>query len=364
VKATSIRTIEDIQKLVIAGFADWQSLGHVTVRDFDGLLVFNYNQMAQYAEEWNAFEIMSRGLIIDSKTGEIVARSFDKFFNWGERGIFTTVPIVSITEKMDGSLGILYRRDWKHRIATRGSLESEQAIWATEYLNQNYKLDNLPIEYTLLFEIIYPANRVVVNYGERQDLVLLAARNRFMGHHLEYARVRALAHRYGFSLPYDGVYSHGSSVDELLANVELLGENEEGYVAEFADGQRFKFKGQQYLRLHKLLTRLSFKNVLKAIEGGELIQFLEGIPDEFLAQTKDWIAEITHTVALEIRRLNEIFEQAPKETRKDFALWVMANHKADSRYLFVLMDEKPIKPLIYRHYEWKRPEASVIKEEG
>jgi RNA ligase len=363
-EATSIRTIEDIQALVLSGFTDWAQFGHVTVRNFDGLLVFNYNQMAQYAEEWNAFEIMSRGLIIDSKTGEIVARSFDKFFNWGERGIFTTAPIVSITEKLDGSLGILYRKDGEYRIATRGSLESEQAIWATEYLNQNYKLDNLPIEYTLLFEIIYPGNRVVVNYGERQDLVLLAARNRFMGHHLEYARVRALAHRYGFSLPYDGVYSYGSSVDELLSNVELLGENEEGYVAEFADGQRFKFKSKQYLRLHKLLTRLSFKNMLHALEHGELGTFLEGIPDEFLGQAKVWIAEIEGAISSENARLRNIYEACPQSSRKDFALHVTANHKKDSRYLFALLDGKEITPLIYKHHEWSRSDASVIKEEG
>jgi RNA ligase len=364
VELFSIRTIEDIQNLVIAGFTDWQSLGHVTVREFDGLLVFNYNQMAQYAEEWNAFEVLSRGLIIDKQTGEIVARSFDKFFNWGERGIFTTAPIVNITEKLDGSLGILYRKNGEYRIATRGSLESEQALWATEYLNQNYKLDDLPIEYTLLFEIIYPANRVVVNYGERQDLVLLAARNRFMGHHLEYARVRALAHRYGFSLPYDGLYSYGMSIDELLTNIGLLGENEEGYVAEFADGQRFKFKGKQYLRLHKLLTRLSFKNMLAALEHGELGTFLEGIPDEFLGQAKVWIAEIEGTITSENARLRSIYETCPQSSRKDFALYVTANHKKDSRYLFALLDGKEIAPLIYKHHEWSRSDAKAIKEEG
>lgn len=68
------------------GFTDWQRYGNVTVRRKDDLLIFNYNTMAQYEGRWNFFERVSRGLIINHQTGEIVARAFDKFFNWGEGG--------------------------------------------------------------------------------------------------------------------------------------------------------------------------------------------------------------------------------------------------------------------------------------
>src|SRR5690606_552618 len=122
------------------------------------LLVFSYNVMAQYGENWNFFERVSRGLIINWKTYEIVARPFDKFFNWGEGERTSTAPLVSLTEKLDGSLGILYRLNGQYKIATRGSLESEQATWATAFINSHYSLENLPHEITLLFEIIYPEN--------------------------------------------------------------------------------------------------------------------------------------------------------------------------------------------------------------
>lgn len=350
-----IKSIEDIQRLVLEGFSDWQSLGNVTVRNFDGILVFNYNDLAQYEARWNEFEIMSRGLLIDAKTGEIVARSFDKFFNWGERGLFTAAPIVSITEKMDGSLGILYRHEGKYRIATRGSLESEQAIWATNFLNTHFDLSDLENERTLLFEIIYPKNRVVVDYGSREDLVLLAVRNRFTGAYLEYPRVRAIAHRYGFSLP-NSEYSQ-ISTDDLIAKMENLSENEEGYVAEFADGQRFKFKSAAYLRLHKLISTISFKNVLAAHETGALNDYLGQIPDEFLGEVKQWIAYIETTMQSEMARLEWLFSQSPRlHSRKDFALWVTAKHKADSKYLFAMLDGKDIKPLIYKNYDWKAGE--------
>lgn len=357
-----INSVEDIQRLVLEGFSDWQSLGHVTVRDFDGLLVFNYNALAQYAGEWNAFEIISRGLIIDSATGEIVARAFDKFFNWGEGGRWTAAKFVSVTEKMDGSLGILYRKNGEYRIATRGSLESEQALWATEYLSKNFNLNGLPHSYTLLFEIIYPENRIVVDYGNRKSLTLLAVRNRFTGEYLPYSEVVYNAEIYGFSLPAQFKFE---GIETLYSNLEECTSNQEGYVAEFADGQRFKFKSVAYLRLHKLLSTLSFKNILAACESGGLKEFLEQIPDEFLGEVKAWIAEIESAVSSEYYRLHEIFGHAPKGAeRGDYARWVMANHKADSKYLFALLDKRDIVPMIYKHHDWKHSNEVAMKAEG
>lgn len=75
-----IQSIEDIQTLVRRGFRDWEQYGAVNASYHDGLIVFDYKSEAQYANRWNFFERVSRGLIIDEETGEIVARPFDKFF--------------------------------------------------------------------------------------------------------------------------------------------------------------------------------------------------------------------------------------------------------------------------------------------
>jgi RNA ligase len=361
-KATSlamlevIESIDDILAHIREGVEDWGRFGHVTVRRHGDLLIFSYNTMATYAERWNFFERVSRGLIINFKTGEIVARPFDKFFNWGEGGRFTSAPIVSITEKMDGSLGILYRHEGQYKISTRGKIDSEQSLWASNFLNQHYSLDGLADELTLMFEIIYPENRIILNYGERQDLVLLAGRNRFTGDYLPLSTVRDLAERYGFSLPI--VYEFGE-IDTMLADLDAKEKDFEGYVAEFADGQRFKFKGRRYLELAKMISSLSYTTVRKAMENNRLETMLGLIPDEFLAETKAWIAEIQGIVASEKARLEGIFAQAPKENRKDFALWVMANHKKDSKYLFSLMDGGELIPLIFHHYAWRKEDEDV-----
>ncbi|MEM9950426.1 MAG: RNA ligase [Chloroflexota bacterium] len=279
----------------------------------------------------------------------MVACAFDKFFNWQEGTRQTDAPIINVMEKVDGSLGILYRYQGTYRIATRGSFDSEQATWATNFLQTNYDLTGLPNDYTLLFEIVYPDNRIVVDYGEREDLVLLAIRNRFTGAFLPYETMREVAKQYGFSLP---KVHPITDVQTLIDLIHQLDDNDEGYVAEFADGQRFKFKSLAYLKLHKLIHTLSFKTVLKAMQTNDIERILATVPDEFLGEARQWISEIEATIAQVRQEVQTVFEQAPKASRKDFAMWVNQYHKPIASYLFAMLDQHDITPLIYQRHEW------------
>lgn len=340
-----IENIKDIQLLARQGFNDWQELGFVSVKPRSDLRIFNYTARAQYEYRWNYFEQVSRGLILNSQTGEIVARSFDKFFNWGEGDRFSTSKIRTVTEKMDGSLGILYRESSKFRIATRGSFESDQAIWATEFLQGNFDLAGLPVEMTLLFEIIYPGNRIVVDYQGREDLVLLGIRNRVTGQYYTRQAVKVIANAAGFSLP--TLYQFETTEQINIALKELDG-NSEGWVVVFEDGQRFKFKGEEYFRLHKLISGLSFKNTLECVANGSLDELRQLVPDEFLSEVNKWVQEIQETAKKVKQAVGQAFDEAPKETRKEFALWVMAHHKPLASYMFARLDNKPIDQLIYK----------------
>src|SRR5579885_481968 len=149
--------------------------GYLTGRSHPSadLIIWNYTAKAQYEKHWTEETMMCRGLITTS-AGEIVARPFPKFFNYEEyEGQIPKEPF-TVTEKMDGSLGILYFVDGKPAIATRGSFTSEQAIRATAILRERYEHFPFSPHYTYLFEIIYPGNRIVVDYGKMDDLVLLA----------------------------------------------------------------------------------------------------------------------------------------------------------------------------------------------
>ena len=82
-----------------------------------------------------------------------------------------------VTDKADGSLGIIYASPdgSGYAIATRGSFASDQARHATELLRTRYGAFVPPAGKTVLVEIIYPANRIVVDYAGLDDLVLLGA---------------------------------------------------------------------------------------------------------------------------------------------------------------------------------------------
>lgn len=345
-----IKTIEDVQSLIKQGFDDWASLGDVnTVRQGD-LILFNYTAKAQYENRWNPFELMSRGLILNSKTAEIVARPFDKFFNYGEGDRYPTGDIVSVTEKVDGSLGIAYVDpcDDSIKIATRGSFDSDQAKFATAWLQEHLrhtKLIKWPLGKTLLFEIIYPDNRIVVDYGGKEGLVLLAARGRWTDKYMSHSELRQAGEQLN---GIEVVKQVDYLVDELVQKREEIGLDQEGWVAEFSDGSRFKFKGVEYLRLHKVISSLTFKNTLYAHRDGTLNEVFEIVPDEFLEEVRCWVKEIEDCIEGTKREVAKVFSIAPKENRKEFALWVKDTSPNLAPYMFAALDGRDITEIIYK----------------
>ncbi|QOR67967.1 hypothetical protein IM538_07490 [Cytobacillus suaedae] len=54
---------------------------HPTNKD---IIILNYTENATYEKRWNELTLNCRGLIVNERTGEILARPFPKFFNYGE----------------------------------------------------------------------------------------------------------------------------------------------------------------------------------------------------------------------------------------------------------------------------------------
>ena len=240
------------------------------------LYIYNYSAKAQYERMWTEETLACRGLILDN-LGNVVARPFPKFFNLGEleEQDIPNLPF-EVFEKMDGSLGISYSIDGAFFVATRGSFVSEQAEFATQMLRTKYQeaTQQMNEDYTYLFEIIYPENRIVVDYGEREELVLLAVIDRQTGEEYPLDDI-------GFPVvkSYDGI----SSIAELNALDE---DDREGFVVKFANNFRLKVKFQEYLRLHRIITQVNSYNIWEYLKSGQSMdEILEKVPDEFY----DWV---------------------------------------------------------------------------
>lgn len=347
----SIYSISDLQNIIKShDDVNWQLYGQVVTSRFDNLLLFNYTNSCQYAGRWNYFERICRGLICDVNTGEIVARPFDKFFNWGE--VINDTEMVDVVEKIDGSMGCLYRYRGEYRIATRGSFTSDQARWATEWLNKHYKLEGLDNNLTLIFEIVYPENRVVVDYQGFEGLILIGARDRFTGRELYYNEIEVIASKFGFMQPKK--YSF-DSINSILQAAAALSASEEGWVIRFADGGRAKVKGDAYKLAHRLMTNITFSRVLEAVAQKKFDAMIEGIPDEFLQQVRQHKADIDMVVERVKGEIYLALKDAPqvdaetKVGRKKFAQWVNENYgKNMSAYLFAARSGRDIEELILK----------------
>ncbi len=339
----------DLKNLIFSGWetVDWHEHGQVNVQEHNGLLLFSYMATCQFKkpEEWNWFEQVSRGLVMDAKTGEVVARPFDKFWNYGE--VQPSGDIVEITEKMDGSLGIGFYHGGQWHICTRGSFESDQAVWATKFLRDNYDLCGVQTEITLLFEIIYPDNRIVVDYGDREDLVLLGIRNTKGKADWWFTAVKHFANCYGFKTP--PVYDV-EDIDNLLEKAKALGPEHEGWVVRYSDGTRVKVKGAAYLELHKWIGGITEKAYAKAFVAGTNRVWITSCPKQLLKDVS-WVVFKVYCRIEDISSfLFEIIEDAPRDNRKEFALWVKEHYPYLSSYLFLV-------------YDGKLTEKDIIKQE-
>jgi RNA ligase len=312
------------------------------------LAIYNYSRECQFSRQWDEITLNMRGTVLDNE-GNVVARAFPKFFNLEEHKAdeIPNEPF-DVFEKMDGSLGILFHYADTRHFATKGSFSSDQAIRGREML-EKYSYENLMTGCTYLFEIIYPENRIVVSY-DFEDLVLLAIIDNSDGY--EYDIHSDILDSPGFRLvkKYDGVQDY-KELKKIIAN------NSEGFVIRFKSGFRLKIKGEEYVRLHRLLTNFSNVDIWELLKNKQdLGDFLDRVPDEFDLWVRNIISELK-------RKYSGIEESAhdayssffltrpdfPKESgKKEYALWVKEQRKDLQGILFCIYDEKD-----YSDYIWK-----------
>jgi len=374
--------------------------GHIARRTHPTLpiSIYTYTRAAQYERAWDAATLRCRGLIADDKTGEIVAWPFPKFFNVSEHqlGNEYAPPLpdepFEVYDKVDGSLGIVFWHAGRWRAASKGSFVSEQAVWAQRWLD-DHDTNALWPGATYLAEIIYPANRIVVDYGSREDLVLLGA----------------------FEVDGTEIPLRTAAVDWLevgtvvrswpaLPLAELLklteantrpdgqqtsGMAAEGYVIRYTSGLRAKAKLAEYVRLHKVLTGITERDIwrylgiqlfadqppklvakalgcpatevtaLAAGGKGPLDALLEQVPDEFDTWVRGVAARLEQEAAALYARVVDEFDMVEHLAgdRGEFARTVQhIEHPGVRAAMFLRLDGKPSALHLWRSI---KPEASA-----
>ena len=349
VQVDSERYVEAATADPVAGRDKLVESGMLRCDDLGDLRVYTYTDACVFSRSWTDMTLNSRGHIFDRRTGEMVACSFSKFFNLGERpetcesalpwdGGFTAF------EKVDGWLGNLYRHAGRFAVATRGSFRSSGAEWATQFLQEKYDLTGLPDEVTLVFELVSPLTKIIVDYGEREDLVLLAAFNRRTGDEFPWSQVAAWARRYGFSLP-KVLRGTARRFHQLLAEAD--GRQTEGFVIRFATGLRVKMKAEDYIRRAAVISNLTPLAVWGAMSGGRLNRiYREAVDGDYLDRLDALAEELEAQFATVTCEIEDDFasvfrsEQDRDENRKAFAEMVGTAKLRHRAVMFARLDCK------------------------
>lgn len=295
------------------------------------LAILNYDQIE--SPKTHPIVRECRGLVLHADTKEVVAKSFNRFFNWGE--VQEEMPLFDFSDcivqsKEDGSLVLIYYFDGQWHANTRGSFATDvmqhqsftwrEGICKALGISDLQEFDSEQIELdrgvTYVCEFCSPWNKIVRRY-EKPVMYLLTA---FTGtdelHHSE------------VDLMTEGMFLRPTkyefcSIDEIQAFLEQQAAADptfEGVVICDHLGHRWKVKSATYLGLHKLRGEgdnlFNPKNLLPFIMSGEddeLLTYYPEVKEEFYRLKAEVLAEYAKV-------LETWIDHHSKQEQKDFAL--------------------------------------------
>jgi RNA ligase len=329
------------------------------------LWVLNYTHKTQIERKWDDVTKRCRGLIFTKDSSNrkvIVAHPFVKFFNLGEVLETSAENLaknysVTLFEQLDGSMGVIWKHEDTYGVSTRGSFTSPQALWATKWFHDNVVSKQLPHNLDIvnpIVEIIYPKNRIVVEYSY-SGLVVLGLTQKDGG---ECSRNQVKDWARNNNMAVVRSYPRMSVAEALLDNRD----NFEGYVgfahSVYLSPFRFKIKTPNYVRLHKMITGWNPKNVWEWLKDGkdynELID--PKMPEHFRTWFSKWVMDLTAQYADVEKRAQKLFGDidtalrkscGETPTRKDYAL-AITKYPDLAPVLFLMLDKQEYSEVIWK----------------
>jgi len=303
-----------------------------------------------------------RGIILDEKNDFTpTCVPFFKFGNYGE----SYVPSIDrktarIQEKLDGSLLKLWCYNNKWHISSNGEIDARNAhlhsallkrsisvslydLFTEAWEKTGVEIEKLDKNYTYLFELTSPHNRVVVKHNDTEI------------HHIGTRDIRTLLEcdmDIGISKPAEHKFD---TLESCIESAKLLGYDREGYVVVDKSFNRVKVKSPLYVNLSHISQGVTtHSNIVEIIQKNEQDEFLTYFP-EFNEVFSGVLGSITKFA----KKQTEIFEEIRAQTftaRKDLAAVVT---KTDCPgCIFALIDGKASTA-----HEWlmSRPAAKILE---
>ena len=337
----------------------------IVVTDYPDRVVLNYNQID--SPRFHPICEECRALILRKDTWEVMARSFDRFYNVGESIRDKDFPISKaiIQEKIDGSLLSIYNNGDKWCVSTRKMAFAEgtlpigitfrqlfdKAIENTKVMDVLNSYTNA-LYFTWVFEITSPENRVVTPYKER-SVALIGARHlqtlkEMSSNDLDdFAKVMQVRRPKTFEC---------NSIAELQKKAEELNIMDEGFVLVVEqDGShwRLKCKNPKYVAIAHMRENgnISPKRIMSLILTNEHPEYLSYFPED--KPYFDFTEEIYQESLNRIKAIAN--EHMGIKDQKEFALTIMplTKYAYEKGVLFTARKGTPIEETL-RNMEGKK----------
>jgi len=269
-----------------------------------------------------------RGLIFDEH-GKIISRPLHKFFNMNEmvEHHYDNLPWdqgFEVIEKLDGSMVRPFLLGGKIRWGTKAGLTHltpavekfvEESLDILQF-SQFCIYNNI----TPIFEFYSPESKVVIDYGSKPIITLLAVRDNNTGEYYEseeFGNFQAMWWTINVAKVHD-VQNHNVFLKERETQKGI-----EGFVVKFPDGRWVKIKSNDYVLLHKTRESIERERFVIAMTLRESIDdMLPLLPEYLQGKVLDYSRKFLNVyndfISKTILEVHKAYNKYP--TRKDLGL--------------------------------------------
>ena len=273
-------TIEDLEKIYDIG-----------TKIYDDRVILKYRVNSK--PKFHPIVLECRGLILSLPDYKVMARGFDRFFNYGEgddKDTFNWDNCI-VFNKLDGSLIKVYHDGCKWCTSTNGTAfaEGETPMGKTFHdlfidaigTDLEHGFEFCSKHHTYIFELTSPENRIVTRYS-KTSCTLLAVRNNNTGLYVDYNQIGVETE---FQMQTNGlVQSYNiNTPEDIIKFVEDRDQMDEGVVCyDNVTQKRIKIKNSAYVAIHHLRgNEVTRKSLVALCLKGETEEYLTYFPEDF-----------------------------------------------------------------------------------
>lgn len=274
------------------------------------ILSLNFKEKAFKQGIWNDRTIKARGLFVDAKSGDIVLRSYDKFFNLNEKGntindleMKMTKPLYTY-RKYNGFLGIVGVYNDELLLATKSTVDKnadhvklfrEVFDALSDFEKEQLKMLSEQYNCSFVFEVCNVKDKHIIDFNQNRLYLLDAVPNTY-NHNganidIEFSKmiISKVQCDSGVLLHKELVGTFDSFADLMRYVSQHQDEQSEGLVVNDENGYMFKIKYDYYKHIKHL------RGVLQMVTR----TFNEGVRFDLLKNEEDmqfavWLSQLDY----------------------------------------------------------------------